>query len=173
MIRLFVPVTTAMTRIELDSARVQVAEENPVTTREDLSELGQLLSARGADAAWAILDDTDGSIASWLALTVVALDGTSPGAVRRRARHADPIEMDEEIRETVLGPALRLRQRVVVPAPMPGGAAGAIVTESLDWSWILPDEMMLSVNTNTSQLVYADWVTDQVDRVAQDIALVR
>ncbi|UXN26242.1 hypothetical protein N8D74_04995 [Curtobacterium flaccumfaciens] len=173
MTELHVPVTNAMSRLDVRSDRIEIGGDTAPRDREDLLELGRLLAARGADAAWAILDGSDASIASWVALTVVPLLGTTPGVLRRGARHDDPIEVDEDMRNTALGPALRLRQRIAVPAPTAQDAAGLIVSESLDWSWVLPGDMMLSVNANTTQLVYADWVADQVDRVALGIDLVR
>lgn len=173
MTGLLVPVTTAMCRLGLHSDRVEISCDGPVIDRGDLRELGLLLASRGADAAWAVLDTVDDSIASWVALTIVALDGESPERVRRRALHDDPIEVEEEVRETALGPALRVRQRVAVPAPGKDAADGAIVSESLDWSWSMPDDKMLSVTANTTQLDYVKWVNEQVDQLALGIELVR
>lgn len=170
--RLEVPVTDAMVPLRTSSSRVEISTGSAVTDREDLSELGQLLAARGADAAWAILDEHDGSIASWIALMLRPLGGAAPGVIRRAARYDDPIESDEAIHSTTLGPALRLRQRVVIAAPRPDDPSATIVSESLNWSWVLPTDRMLSVNANTTQLVYADWVARHVDLVANGIDVV-
>jgi hypothetical protein len=173
MTRLLVPVTTAMSRLDLLSNRVEISAHDAATDRGDLRELGLLLASRGADAAWAMLDPEDDSVASWVALTMVPLDGESPDRVRRRALHDDPIEVEEGIHETALGPAIRIRQRVALPAPGKDAVDSAIVGESLDWSWVMPDDKMLSVTANTTQLDYVDWVSEQVDRMALGIDLVR
>lgn len=173
MMRLLVPVTTAMSRLDLHSSRVEISGDDAAIDRGDLRELGLLIASRGADAAWAVLDAEDGSIASWVALTVVPLNGDSPVSVRRRALHDDPIEIEERTHETALGPARRIRQRVAVPARGKNAVDRAIVSESLDWSWVMPDDKMLSVTANTTQLDYVDWVGEQVDRLALGIELVR
>ncbi|WP_228518113.1 hypothetical protein [Curtobacterium sp. VKM Ac-1376] len=170
--RLEVPVTTVMAPLGIVSNRVQTSEDLAATDREDLSELGQLLAARGADAAWALLDEVDDSIASWIALTLRPLGGAAPGVVRRAARYDDPIESDEAMRNTTLGRALRLRQRAAITAPRRDEPNATIVSESLNWSWVLPADMMLCVHSNTTQLVYADWVARHVDLVANGIDVV-
>lgn len=167
---LLVPETESMVRLPIDSARLAVAgDASPQTVREDLRALGSLLHAMGQDAAWALLDPDDEEIASWIAVSIEHLDGRTPGQVRLGHREDAAWDRLEAVRETEIGPALKISERVPVPLPTADDEDARIVSVNITWSWVLDDAKLLVLRSNTTSLDHAAWVEAQVDLIAEGV----